>query len=307
MKYTHSTAPDPLRGRPPPHISAIAPNPSGTYAVSARTDKLLRLWRVSPTLADSASIEAPHARPVCCVAWSRAHEHVFCTVAHDQYIKVWRKTAPERDVIWPGARCFFASFGPAGSLAVLSDKAVQFYRDFESEHVWEVSVDVFHWLNAGQFFLALAKGNLLLYKLENGVRRVATLTESAASVTSIAVDPNGEYVAAGFENGLVAFWTNTLVHHKAYLHDNDAVVGLSPNHDGSLIAIALENKDTVILNYESMEATPLKNTASERPWARWFDRDPYLVYLADKGTSVCMAIPEGQATRPVSRRRDRVR
>lgn len=159
-------------------VIAISINNCGTRLIASRTDRTVRIWKLSHDKAiDPIVIEDAHTKAVESMSWNPTTEHSFATVGRDEFIKIWNCSGkPEKVVKTSSTSLKLVRYSADGELLVAIDRERNLLvyavtKGFElvclikiEEHVYDLQ-----WFNYKHefFIVALHDGSLRLYKVHD--------------------------------------------------------------------------------------------------------------------------------------------
>ncbi|EGV61416.1 hypothetical protein PSN45_000088 [Yamadazyma tenuis] len=258
-------------------IIFVSVNATSTTVVNSRTDKSLRVWKLTNSgLTESKIIESPHEKSVERIAWHPKHDSTFASVGRDSYVKVWRahhgKLQQEIKIEkWHSSEtpspvsCQFVSYSPDGRILAVVDRdsTISFLAvgdDYRKVHELHLSQHIydFQWFNhQHQFFVvALHDGTAPVYEFDDtttSTKLWTTITGHRSSITSISIDPLGTYFALGSNEGVVSIHRcSTMLVEKTLTDVDDAISCVSISREGSHIGVAFDTTENIrIFEYTS--------------------------------------------------------
>lgn len=293
-------------------ITHLEVNPSVKRVLNARTDRSIRVWKVTPQgLSQPVVIESAHARGTSDILWNKSTDTSFASVGRAASVKLWNCSGHlEREfrVAKPGGAaelelieystdgkymCVVDSDGTVLVHAVRNNyKLVAHFQ--VSDHVNDIK-----WTNSGHQYLlaALDNGTAEILHLDEDqalLHRVNTLRGHKSAVTCIAFDPRGRFFALGTAEGTVSLWsTEDMLNFRVLGSSDEKVVGIDIHRDGTHIAVAFDRGNVRIFQsdtYQEVHELP-KSTAGKNgiPGLKWFPTRGSFVYISDDGRSMTMA------------------
>lgn len=300
-------------------IIVISINATGTRLVTSRTDKSIRIWKSTPErLVDPIIVEDAHSRAVECVSWNPKTEHSFATVGRDEYIKLWkghtraleRSVKVEKLLGQPEPVALkIVHYSPDGELMVAVDRdstVILFapqnnYKKVAEiklhEHVYDL---VWFNFNHGYFACGLHDGTIPIYKIvpneDNSYDVVLkeTLTGHRSSVTSLAVDPRGTFLAAGSNEGVLSFWnTASMINNRVVTDVDESIACIDASRDGTYVAVTYDGGSNIrIFDHDSGEQVyeVPDSVSGELTFANiaWFPNKTSFAYSSNYGTTLTL-------------------
>lgn len=307
-------------------VIMISINETGTRLVNSRTDKSMRIWRCSPDkLTSPIIIEQPHEKAVEKIAWNPKTEFTFASVGRDDCVKLWKahtgmldreirvvKSNNDNPVV-----CQFVHYSYDGELlsVVDRDSTVMFYAVNNNyskvdeikltEHIYDMQW--FHFSHKF-FIIALHDGTAPIYefcdsnqpeRLGVEVKLRQTLTGHRSSITCLQIDPRGEYLALGSNEGVLScYGTKDLLVTKIFADIDEAISMVAVSRDGSYLAVGYDSgSNAKIYDYNSgIEMFDVPKSMSGKsvlPVLCWFPSKTSFVYSSDDGKNMTyMVKPE---------------
>lgn len=278
-----------------PQILHISSNPAGTRVVNTRLDGSIRIWRMAPQGPVSVSIiSKPHAGPVKRVSWHPFSESVLASVGEDEYLKIWKlggtterevKLAPE------GEKLQICEYSPVGDCVAVSylNRLIFFdNNDSEKESIEAVLDDIvcdIQWSVNGEFCLAgLANGTIAFVKLVAGGSEVVyQLKGPSLAITSIALDPRGEFICGGCDNGNVYFWRSSDLQNYQTLIGVDMAVDMIAIDRVNLYVAVGYSKSIKVYDYNTLrELHQFDNISSQQAAFAWIPKGNACLYGEDR-------------------------
>ncbi|CAK7896870.1 hypothetical protein CAAN1_03S05644 [[Candida] anglica] len=298
-------------------IILLSINPTGSRLVNARTDKAIRVWKCSSDkLHDPITVEQPHVKAVESVSWHPKHEYTFATVGRDHLVKIWKTSSSgctvEREVRVnrnDNSRhgmsvCQIVKYSADGEVMAVVDRDstislfntsnYTMFKQFKmGEHVFD-----FTWFNSGHshFMIGLHNGTVEVYKVKENddepVEKVHTLKGHRSSVTTVALDPRGQYIAIGSNEGVVSLWnTENLLNEGTISSIDESIAQVDVSRDGAYLALTFDRNINIrIFDSETLkEIYEVENSSSGNlvlSTFRWFPNRQNFVCTSDGGKSM---------------------
>ncbi|CDK29769.1 unnamed protein product [Kuraishia capsulata CBS 1993] len=239
-------------------VITIQWNTKGTRLAYAKTDKSLKIWRLSNfTCSPVATLANCHDAPVESISWDPTNELRLATVARGSIVKVWelsnnghnllhsiRLNSKDENnlVVFSPCGSFLAVVNRAGNVSILdaTNGFELLHRiDHAKEHVYDLA-----WAGPGAFLAALSTGDVRLYRFDpgyNGIELVHTLKGHQSAATSVRCDPRGRYVAIGTNEGTVSLWdTQHLISVGTITGVDEPIGSIEFSPDGKYMAVTYE-------------------------------------------------------------------
>lgn len=308
-------------------ILLISINATGTRLVNSRTDRSIRIWKCTPEkLIDPVVIERPHARTVESVAWNPNTDHTFASVGKDDIVKIWKCTGTLEKEIRVHSNesqehtvCHIVRYSLDGEVLSVVDKraVIHFYsvktnyckigETSPQDHVYDLQ-----WFNHKHSFFScsLHDGTIPIFSVEDSFLKEGQITSlltvlktrlsgHRSYISCLAIDPRGNYLAAGSNEGIVSIWNTSSMLNSAVLTDTDeAVSGLSISRDGTYIAVAYDTGSNIkIYDHASTDQVfEVPNSRGGKLCASticWFPSKTAFIYSSDNArTMIMMKKPE---------------
>lgn len=232
-------------------IDNVAVHHDGALAWSAGKTAFLRGLR-----GEEKSIEAPSS--VGGLAF--APKGLRLALAHYNGVSLWfpnMTAAPER-LEWAGSH-LGVTFSPDGRFIVttMHEPALHGWRLADAQHMqmtgYPSRVKSMSWAMAGKFLATSGADRVVVWPFasKDGPmdKEPVMLAPLQTRVTAVACHPTQDFLAAGYENGIILMVRITNGAKVVVRHDGDAAVtALAWNAKGSMLAFALQNGDAGLVD-----------------------------------------------------------
>jgi WD40 repeat protein len=232
-------------------IDNVAVHHDGALAWSAGKTAFLRGLK-----GEEKSIEAPSS--VGGLAF--APKGLRLALAHYNGVSLWfpnMTAAPER-LEWAGSH-LGVTFSPDGRFIVttMHEPALHGWRLADAQHMqmtgYPSRVKSMSWAMAGKFLATSGADRVVVWPFasKDGPmdKEPVMLAPLQTRVTAVACHPTQDFLAAGYENGIILMVRITNGAKVVVRHDGDAAVtALAWNAKGSMLAFALQNGDAGLVD-----------------------------------------------------------
>jgi WD40 repeat protein len=232
-------------------IDNVAVHHDGALAWSAGKTAFLRGLK-----GEEKSIEAPSS--VGGLAF--APKGLRLALAHYNGVSLWfpnMTAAPER-LEWAGSH-LGVTFSPDGRFVIttMHEPALHGWRLADAQHMqmtgYPSRVKSMSWAMAGKFLATSGADRVVVWPFasKDGPmdKEPVMLAPLEARVTAVACHPTQDFLAAGYENGIILMVRLTNGAKVVVRHDGDAAVtALAWNAKGSMLAFALQNGDAGLVD-----------------------------------------------------------
>lgn len=232
-------------------IDNVAVHHDGALAWSAGKTAFLRGLK-----GEEKSIEAPSS--VGGLAF--APKGLRLALAHYNGVSLWfpnMTAAPER-LEWAGSH-LGVTFSPDGRFIIttMHEPALHGWRLADAQHMqmtgYPSRVKSMSWAMAGKFLATSGADRVVVWPFasKDGPmdKEPVMLAPLQARVTAVACHPTQDFLAAGYENGIILMVRLTNGAKVVVRHDGDAAVtALAWNAKGSMLAFALQNGDAGLVD-----------------------------------------------------------
>lgn len=281
-------------------IVSITANPSGTRVAVVRTDNSVRTYRVSgDRLVPVAKVVNAHQNLHPRVLWHPLVESRLATVGGDKAIKVWKVNGTiEREIGAGKCKFLLARFAPDGKhvAAACGQKlvVVDLHDDSHQSVSCGAELTALEWTVGGNYIVAgLADGQLLFVSPEK-LQVVQRVQGPVQGITQIVLDPRGEYVGCGCDDGNVYFWRSSdLQNHKTLSKADVAVSLLCVDGKRELLCVGRQEETKIydlhtLSEIESIHSESKSRTACPVEWIPGigvvFGDGSRLMFAVEKGT-----------------------
>jgi WD40 repeat protein len=232
-------------------IDNVAVHHDGALAWSAGKTAFLRGLK-----GEEKSIEAPSS--VGGLAF--APKGLRLALAHYNGVSLWfpNMTAATERLEWAGSH-LGVTFSPDGRFVIttMHEPALHGWRLADAQHMqmtgYPSRVKSMSWAMAGKFLATSGADRVVVWPFasKDGPmdKEPVMLAPLEARVTAVACHPTQDFLAAGYENGIILMVRLTNGAKVVVRHDGDAAVtALAWNAKGSMLAFALQNGDAGLVD-----------------------------------------------------------
>ena len=226
--------------------------------IAAADNESLRIWGMrsagEPANTIPLVVNQPHGKGICSMSWKPGSETSLATVANDQHLKIWNSVTGTVSNTYavehhklnhvgysPDAK-LIACTSVVNSLIIVDPSAASVIQNIKVKSVPHSLC----WSNTSDFiFVGLANGQINLYYNQGGQFELVHVLEGHnAAIRTLRVDPRGQYLYVGANEGLASVWSlESLVAVKTFGDVDEPVAAIDVTFNSTLIAIVYDGEE----------------------------------------------------------------
>ncbi|KAJ0408360.1 hypothetical protein P43SY_003086 [Pythium insidiosum] len=284
-------------------VYALEFNSTGSLLASGSNDKTIRIWPVS-SFYEGQEKEQPselrgHSDSIHSLAWDPTNPHRLASTGADKTVRVWdAKTGKIAHSISLQSEALNIVYSHDGRYIAVSNLDCVILIDARKHRVVRRVVNPYE-VNEVQFsksgFLFVAAGHPAGYgtfeimkivaekKGNPNFENVHKVIAHAGSCFCLDFHPSGRYVALGGIDSLVSLWDlQELYCVRTFIVTTSSIRTVRFNHDGSLLAIGMEDTTLVVVHTATGETALTLQLQNVLQYLCWHPSKNVLAYVGDK-------------------------